>query len=843
MSQPLQNVPGMPNCTAPVPPNPPVLAPATKRKAASTEDDDRQLNASGTAYQSRAMATSNPKAAKRPKLSKDHGDATVGKSVRAVDSGFVVRDEVVMKDASTPETTKKTATPTVTRKSKSTAPAVAEGAKLRTTQKKQAKSTEASQSSSAVGTNDNNDVMIQDVPADPTQRVTGPISLEAFAAGVTTTGPDQVPAPVTAPAPASAFLARFFTKPLPAMHTPWPLSCAQAYDQYDQPTTSPINWDAFPNVEKQDRAAYDDREPWNPAPIAWNKVGKVAQAREGRENPLTDEGGRKRFIKANRAIFKATGVYFKRGTHGLQDGFNVPSESDMTRALKNASIVAAQLVTGAGVTQSINVAGAGAAQTIEIETRRNKKNRKPRDEDEPEAVAYELKVVELLLQPPDGSGPVTRYMTQKMWRKLQLVPGQTLCCSAATFDRWYSSSCFGVRHSLPRRVYILKKLSGGYAYVDEGVPPVTIHTLLDTYCLSQDMGTTRVSDMILDEIHRFLRNEAALTEKYGVMGGICEDDCNVVVRILDLTPEDIKKLWISTKVNDPIRKLLVHLFVLRAANSEWSTQYTDHARRNAQFASRLYSAFVRRYCHLAIESFVEALSRDNFCAKYHNHRNREPCYLSRHPSTLSKAKIDDTLNTSNIHKIAIEGVEYSIVNKTGDGLNMSALQANKSRWDWERVQSINSWIYIPPNGPQIRQPRPIYFPPDAADAYGRYPSHPGYMDAVWRLRIERDEYAQDQWELAKAFDIPEGATRCRDDKDTGEYLFDMEDDTWIPPSNFARDLQRREGQNWHEFQAYRRWLWTQGGGTIPKMTCKRWRPFMGPKNHREDTFRDAVQKQ
>jgi hypothetical protein len=648
---------------------------------------------------------------------------------------------------------------------------------------------------------------------------------------VAATQPD--PAPVIAPSNANVSIAgckptlttrsryeltfTVFTKPLPAKYTPWPFRYVQAYSQYGQVTASPINWGAFPYVLEIDRVAYDDREPWNPAPVPWKKVGQAAKEREGLKAALTEEGMRKRFMKANQAIFEATGVYFTRGSLGLQGTSpSIPIESDMRRALKKLS--------------------SGAAQT--------KKHKKPHVgeiEFEPEAIDYELKIVELLLQPPDGLGPVTRHMTQKQWRKLHLVPGQTVCCSAETFDRWYSSFCFGVRHSLPKRVYKLAKLGGGFAYIDEGMPPVTIHTLIDTYCLSQEMGTIQVSDMILDEIHRCLQNEAALNEKYGGMGSICEDDCNDIIRFMDLTPADIENLWLSTEVDDPIRKLLVHLFLLRAVQSEWSNQHMNHARRDARFVGHLYSVFARHQCHLAIQSFAKELSPEDFCETYHNHRNREPCYLSRLPSALSKAKIDDTLNTAKVHKVVIEGVDYSIVNKTGDSLNMNALCANTSKWEWDGVQSINSWIYFPrTKGTQIRQPRPIYFPPEAADPIGRYPSHPGYKDPAWQLHIERDEYTHVEWELAKPLDIPDEATRCRDDKELGEYLFDMEDDTWIPPPEFARDLHREEGQNWHEFQAYRRWLWTEEGNTIPKMTCKRWWPFMGPTSHREDIFRDAV---
>jgi hypothetical protein len=115
------------------------------------------------------------------------------------------------------------------------------------------------------------------------------------------------------------------------------------------------------------------------------------------------------------------------------------------------------------------------------------------------------------------------------------------------------------------------------------------------------------------------------------------------------------------------------------------------------------------------------------------------------PGNLVKAKIDDTLNEPNIHKIVIDGFNCSIVNMTGDVLDMNTLCAVKLEWKWNRIQSVRSWIYFPPKGPQVRQYRVGYFVPDTADVDGRYPSHPGYKNADWRLPVvERDKHAEDE---------------------------------------------------------------------------------------------------
>jgi hypothetical protein len=88
--------------------------------------------------------------------------------------------------------------------------------------------------------------------------------------------------------------------------------------------------------------------------------------------------------------------------------------------------------------------------------------------------------------------------------------------------------------------------------------------------------------------------------------------------------------------------------------------------------------------------------------------------------------------------------------------------------------------------------------------------------------------------------IPDEAQKVREDEETAELLFEIEDPDWIPPSSFVPDLNRAEDVSYQEHQEYRRWLWIQRGNRIPLMTCRRWRPFNGPQIPRDDTFKDAV---
>jgi hypothetical protein len=203
--------------------------------------------------------------------------------------------------------------------------------------------------------------------------------------------------------------------------------------------------------------------------------------------------------------------------------------------------------------------------------------------------------------------------------------------------------------------------------------------------------------------------------------------------------------------------------------------------------------------------------------------------------------IDDTLDYPNVHKLTIKNVDgCSVANNTENSLNMNWLQKQKPQWDWERVKSINSWIVTKPNSPQIREPRPVYFDKNDTDAFGRYPSHPGYDDPAWEPYVVPSDYGKGDWDKAKRFDLPPEAQRIREDKTTGEVLFDLEDEEWFPPRTFAAEIVQRPDQSWYEYHSFRKLLWVQEGNKIPMVTCRRWRPFNGPPSTREDTFKDAA---
>jgi hypothetical protein len=189
MSQP-HNIAVMRDGTAPVSTGP---APGSKRKATPPDDGHDQPETTDVVLQSSAMAAPK-KAAKRAKLSKNNG---ADKSAGTSNTGLVDQDDLVMKDPPATGAVKKTKTDpkqkntasSTDAKKKATAPVLAKGGNAETARKKQLKATQASQISTAVGNDNDNDVAMQDAPAGAAPKMAnGPISLQALAAGVTTTG-------------------------------------------------------------------------------------------------------------------------------------------------------------------------------------------------------------------------------------------------------------------------------------------------------------------------------------------------------------------------------------------------------------------------------------------------------------------------------------------------------------------------------------------------------------------------------------------------------------------------------------------------------------------------------
>jgi hypothetical protein len=613
-----------------------------------------------------------------------------------------------------------------------------------------------------------------------------------------------------------------FTPAPPRPMSPWPIDCPAATPVYPTTIPCPINWALIPGLTSVDQQVYELRAPWNANAKSWHTVSQLYS----KQNPgksLVDESVRKKFKKANIAVFKATGVYFRGSSIGLKEGWKVPGDIDMKALLKD-------VVQKAGV----------AVETVfddKLVTMFTDKE-----------LLLDGPAVTLSLQPRGCFGHEVRHLPKKLADELRIQADEVIPCTGVIFDRWYSSLCFGRRHSLPRRVYKLRPIPVGYTHEDDGTPPVTFHTLLDTYCLSQIIGTHVVSDMILDEISRVLSSEKDLAAKYRD-GAVLEDDAANVIRFMDLEPADIETLWKNTDPADPIRRLIADLLTHYPGATPEACRMSASRIRTGRQASKKFVSFGKSlYRDAYIQDFIDKAEANEFCKTYHNHDSGVPCYWLTDQSEKSTRRIDVTVTsrdgpvTLEIHSIA----GYKITNKTGEpALNFEALKLEKCSWRWERLRSVKVKITIPKNGPQIREYVPDYFDAQDADCQHRYPSHPGYENPEWTDPSEEDKNTyRHLWVQVRKEGIPDSAQRIRTDQETGIMMFDIEDDEWCPPSEFQSQVERLPDQSYREYHDYRRWLWKEEGHKVPMVTCRCFRPFdNGPPDVGDtDPLKDAVRR-
>ncbi|KAF1844430.1 uncharacterized protein K460DRAFT_408715 [Cucurbitaria berberidis CBS 394.84] len=506
----------------------------------------------------------------------------------------------------------------------------------------------------------------------------------------------------------------------PPQMSPWPYDFAAPTPTYDQKIPCPIDWTAIadPRCTVDAIRAYELREPWNKSAVSFKSVANAIS--------LSEEGARKRFKKANLAVFEATGVYFKENSLGLSK-HGIPDRAELEEII-------------AGTTRheketSQNEADLKRAATTKL-------------------LSYKGTPVTVAIHPLGQKGGILRLVTEEVMSQLRISDREIIRCSPAAFDRWYSCLAMGLRHTFPKRVYRLEPFLKDYTHTDFGTPPTTISDYFETYWLSQRMGTPAVSDMILDELIQTLRDEEELLAKYR-SGELTMQDNVDVVRFMNFEPHDVNLLWNKTKADDPIRELVLDILWYKGQAADEKVEEEEE-----DFDPAFLAAWIGRKANPVdfIKDFVERTNLDYFCGYYHNHGEDEHCYRS----TPASSSVDH--------------------------------------------EEVNSFPTKAPS--HLEYHTPNLTPPDAEFQGDR----------------EEDAY-ETPWAAVKRDDIPEGAHKIREDKDTGDIIFEIEDEHWYPPADWELDEQQQPNQPYQEFQEYRWWLWVEMGGRIPRITVKRFRPY------------------
>jgi hypothetical protein len=585
-----------------------------------------------------------------------------------------------------------------------------------------------------------------------------------------------------------------------------------------------------------------------------DKIGLLS-AKAGKKETISSEGGRKRFIKANKAVFKLTHVYFPESSLGLEEE-NIPSWRELKPLLETLGEVPAPKKR-AGTRNSLKYGGTA---------------------------------VQLVVSPPGHKGSVSRFVTKEVMDQLSIQENHFFPYSLDNFDRWYTSIFQGLRHTFPRRLYRLEPWNDSYMHLDNGTPSIAMSDLFETHRLSQEMGTTEVSDMILDEIAQSFKRENELVNKQDDVG-VTMQDCDNTIRTLSFDVHHLSLLWECTEHNDLIRKLVLEILYRWKGIVEDTIEDEEQESKVGAGFMHDWKAFMDRpdfrQCDVAEKFFHEGrkytvidpkkivapgkgmcsnLGQEQgdlqeFCAQYHNHIGYGlDCFRSQPESTKL---IPENLDDPKIVKVLLNSVEYRIQDRASYKamtFDFERMVREKPDWDWPRIRSVEAFVQGPLN---LRSDEkryhlsPSYYELDTVDDNSRYPSHPGYQLTDWTppdLNLNQPDVYEEPWEAVIKRDIPVNVRNYYEDKrliaedEEGEQIyqitaifFETEDPNWYPPDDWKPDMDASDFSP-QEFRAYRRWLWVEEGGDIPWIQVERFRPFEKHAPASTDPFVDRKSK-
>ncbi|KAI4655413.1 hypothetical protein J4E93_000125 [Alternaria ventricosa] len=602
----------------------------------------------------------------------------------------------------------------------------------------------------------------------------------------------------------------FNPSPRPAI-TPWDYGFPAPTPPYHDHPRCPIDWSKVvidSKVPNRCQKAYELRAPWQQQPVAWDKMAELGN--------VSAEGVRKRFASANKAVFELTGVYFATSPLGLAE-HDIPLYAELKHFLPDTSEAPAVL------------------------------SKEPTTN----PLWYDGEAVQLVVFPPGQDGGVNRFVTQEVMDRLPINDQHFLEYSLDNFDRWYTSIFLGRRHTFPRRTYRLEPYDDtSFIHRDNGTPSIAMSDLFETYRLSQEMRTTEVSDMILDEIVQSFTRELELINEHEV-GKVTMQECDKIIQSMSFELGDLSLLWEQTKDDDKIRRVVLEsLFEKVAILQDDVEEQKRHLNRD----------FVRDWQFYIIRPMVHNRhgKSPKFCAQYHNHGvPTSECFRIKPESSKL---IPERADEARMIKVRFGTVDLEIEDRAsyaGVTFRFERLVEDKSEWDWLRIRSIATFV----EGPLVPDARrtkwhlePIYYELDNIDAHGRYPCHPGYQNQDWTHPVGEPDVYDEPWGKVIRREVPPGATKYRETKvpagkdehgkiffKVTEVFFEIEDPCWYPPDDWNADMDPCDF--WpQELREYRRWLWVEEGGTIPRIEVQRFRPHEDDTPRWQEPFVDRMNK-
>lgn len=262
-------------------------------------------------------------------------------------------------------------------------------------------------------------------------------------------------------------------------------------------STCPIDWTKLSDLGDREIEAYELRAPWNTHEVPFQDVAQQsAFPGNGGKQPSV-ECIRKRFKNANTAVFALTGVYFPESSQGLE-AWDIKKPTDPKKERKTS--------------RSTRQATTHQLTPIHVDDRR-------------EHAVYTGDVVAVQLKSPSDSRSSVRIcdaslipayedlITYKMRLNENDQPyieafAPFLPFSAKAFDHWHSAVCLGNDQGFLKQTLVCKQIGDDQYMLRVNSKPhnASADLMLETYVVSQAMGTEQTSSMILRELEKKLNN-------------------------------------------------------------------------------------------------------------------------------------------------------------------------------------------------------------------------------------------------------------------------------------------------------------------------------------------------
>ncbi|KAF2276874.1 uncharacterized protein EI97DRAFT_490462 [Westerdykella ornata] len=541
----------------------------------------------------------------------------------------------------------------------------------------------------------------------------------------------------------------------------------------------------YSNLNAEEKDTYLLRAPWKPKEDhTWTAIQALLNGKYNRG--ITSESYRKKFAKVNRAVFKATGAYWRRELFGLEECFDVKSLRPPTvvngLAIGNGNT--GSMIRGAAARDPRAVRYAGKTLTVHIT--------EPGSRDGTLGFTRELPLTVFLDAAPafarlarHGAPSLGAEFPSTTPRLADLLFGCHMAKPPVLHNR-NASHCLAT--SLETGQRLIRDRNDELVYMPLDIK-VSLSDTFELYLLAARAGNTHVRNLIVDHWREMTKQEVAQKLHYRNEEFWYDVPAELPEGITEFEPQHLNDLWTSEILGGDdgsrVRKFWLDVLRVRyrAALPKITSELSEYSREFlSDWLDRLESEDAVKVSNMMqghekpstihipqsrklktqtapgipdpdLHPLLNAPPH-TFCATYHIHASREPsCYLTssqpQHPSNPPSHSHSLPVSTSprprqahHVHMTLPPIHGYTIINHTGlPNQDFQRLPLRYPQWDWPRIRAV-VWSAQPLDGRSacraVWDYRPMYFDGGLEgtgrwrDEWGRWPCHPGWRDAAWK---------------------------------------------------------------------------------------------------------------